>query len=303
MSLQLVIVGAGPTGVTAALWAKHDGLDFVLLEAGDHAGGQLHRVYSSLVGVPGITGPGMAFANVLARQLAEAGIAVRRGAVATALVTGTDGLPRVVLAKQDPIAAPAVLVATGLRARTLDLPGERELTGKGVSSSATRDRERIAGQRVVVVGGGDAAFENALLLSAVDCHVTLVVRGAARARREFRERVAADPRIEVLEHTQVVAIEGDRALRQVRLANDRGAFLLPVAGMVIKVGVRPNSEWCASGVERDRDGYVRVDENFATSHARVWAAGDVVRPLLLGITVATGHGALAAGAIRHALRG
>jgi thioredoxin reductase len=107
----------------------------------------------------------------------------------------------------------------------------------------------------------------------------------------------------VLDHTRVLAIEGEHAVRDLRLANDRGTFLLPVAGLVIKVGVRPNSEWCASGLERDAEGYVRVDESFATSHPRVWAAGDVTRPPILGISVASGQGALAAGAVRTALRG
>jgi thioredoxin reductase (NADPH) len=302
VSHQLVIVGAGPAGVTAALWAKHDGLDFVLLEAGDHAGGQLHRVFSSLVGVPGVTGPGMAFANVLARQLAEAGIAVRRGAVATALVTGTDGLPRVVLAKQDPIAAPAVLVATGLRARTLDLPGERELTGKGVSSSATRDRERIAGQRVVVVGGGDAAFENALLLAGVGCPVTLLVRGRPRAREEFRARVAAEAEIEVVERARVIEILGDSAVTGVRIEDPSGERVIETDAVFVKVGARPNTEWCVDALEHDADGYLAVDPRGATSRPGVWAAGDVTRTSPATVAAAAAGASIAIAAIRAASR-
>jgi thioredoxin reductase (NADPH) len=190
-----------------------------------------------------------------------------------------------------------------VRRRRLDVPGERELEGRGVSFSATQDRARFAGEDVAVAGGGDAAFENALLLAAVDSRVTLIVRGRPRARREFRERVAADPRIEVLEHTRIAAIEGEGGVRALKLEGPRGAFALPVSGVVVKVGVIPNTEWLAGAVERDPDGYVPVDEHFATSHPHVWAAGEVTRPAVAGFAVAIGHGALAAGAIRSSLRG
>ncbi|HET9325300.1 MAG TPA: NAD(P)/FAD-dependent oxidoreductase [Candidatus Eisenbacteria bacterium] len=301
MMPELLIVGAGPCGVSAALWARSLGLSPLIVERSARAGGQLQLVHFVPVNVAGADHvPGTALAERLAVQLAENDIEVRYETPIVALESKTAAIRT---ASGERIEAEAILMATGVRRRHLDVPGETELEGHGVSYSATQDRTRFAGEDVAVVGGGDAAFENALILSAVGCHVTLIVRGTPRARAEFRERVSKDARIEVMERTRVVAIEGDRVLERLRLENERGAFLLPVAGMVIKVGVMPNSEWCAGGVERDADGYVLVDETFATSHPRVWAAGDVTRPPLLGISVASGHGALAAGAIRLALRG
>ena len=297
---DLLIVGAGPCGVSAALWARSLGLSTIVLERDAAAGGQLRLVHFAPLNVAGAaSGPGTAIAARLAGQLVENEIDVRFQNEASGLERGTPALRG---AGGERLQAGAVLIATGVRRRRLEVPGEAELEGRGVSYSATQDRARFAGEDVAVVGGGDAAFENALLLADVGCRVTLVVRGAARAREEFHARVAGNGRIELLERTRVVAIEGDRQVRDLSVENERGRILLPVAGVVIKAGVQPNTEWCAGAVERDPEGYVLVDESFATSHPGVWAAGDVTRPPLLGIAIATGQGALAAGAIRAALQ-
>jgi thioredoxin reductase (NADPH) len=305
VSLDLVIVGAGPAGVAAALWAKSLGLSARVLEAGDTAGGQLHHIHQPLANLPGATGgDGPALARTLADELAAAGIDVRYGHPAQAL---EPEVPAVRTADGTRHAAGAVLIVTGVRRRRLEVPGEREYEGRGVSASATQDRARFAGEEVVVAGGGDAAYENALLLADVGCAVTLAVRGAPRARREFRERVAASPRIEVLEGTRVIgvlgAVAGEERVRAVRLEGPRGTFEQPAAGLVVKIGVVPNTEWCAASLELDPESYLSVDEHFGTSRPRVWAAGDVARPPLAGIAVAFGQGALAVHAIRLVLRG
>ena len=305
---KLIVVGAGLGGVSAALWARTLGFDVVVLESGPTAGGQLHRVHFRPVNFAShVEGEGPALAARLAEQLVEAGVSVRYGATATALEVGATatalevGAPAVRSATGERLEADAVLIATGVRRRRLDVPGDRELDGRGVSYSATQDRTRFAGEEVVVVGGGDAAFENALLLADVSCKVTIVVRGHPRARREFRERVAAERRIEVLDQTRVVAVEGDERARAVRLEGPGGTFELPTAGVVVKIGVVPNTEWCAAAAERDPDGYLRVDGEFRTSHERAWAVGDVTRPRVFGMAVAVGQGALAMAGIRRVL--
>lgn len=298
---ELVIVGAGPAGVSAALWARARDLDTLVLEAAPVPGGQLQHVHFApreLAGWP--YGDGPALAEVYGRQLAEWGIPVRYEARVRALAAGE----RITLELESGgrLGAKAVLVATGVRRRRLDVPGERELEDRGVSYSANRDRERLAGRAVVVVGGGDAAFENAAILAGLGCEVTLLVRATARARREFRERARAEPRVRVLERTRVLRVLGDAGVRGVLVAGPEGERELACEAVMIKVGVEPATEWCRDALAHDGDGYLRVDQHFATSLAGVWAAGDVTRPLLPSVPVAVGQGALAVAEIRAALR-
>lgn len=297
---ELVIVGAGPAGVSAALWAKARNLDVLVLEAEPRPGGQLRHVHFEPREIAGwLAGDGEALADAYARQLAERGLPVRYGAHVRSLTAGeslTLGLDH-----GERLRSRAVLVATGVRRRRLEVPGETELEGRGVSYSATRDRAALAGRAVVVVGGGDAAFENAALLAAIGCDVTVLVRGEPRARREFRERLAREPRVRVLERTRVARLIGGERVRAVGVSGPDGERELPCEAVVIKVGAVPATEWCRDVLAHDREGYLRVDDGLATSCPGVWAAGDVVRPLLPSVPVAAGQGALAVAAIVSAL--
>lgn len=299
---DLAIVGAGPAGVSAALWACSLHLDVELIEGAAVPGGQLQYVHFHPRELPGIEfGHGRAIAQTYLRQLLEARVPLRWETPVAALERGTH--PTLRLADGSTIAARAVLVASGARRRRLGVPGEDEFAGRGLSYSATRDRAELAGRTVAVIGGGDAAYENALLLVAAGCAVTLLVRGTPRARAEFCARVAAEPRITVRTGTSVEALLGDDALRAVRLRDEAGVHELPCEGVVVKVGVVPNTEWCRNALARDADGWLAVDASYRTSMPGVWAAGDIVRPALPSVSVAAGQGALAVAAIRRHLHG
>lgn len=301
MSRDVLIVGAGPAGVSAALWARSLGLEPRVLEGGAAVGGQLLLVHFHPTDLAAThEGDGPAIAGSMARQIAEAKIPTVVG-IAAAGLHADAARPAVSVAGGEHVEADAVVIATGVRRRRLDVPGERELEGRGVSYSATRDRAQFSGRHVVVAGGGDAAYENALLLAAVGCTVTLAVKGAPRARSEFRTRVAGEPRIEVRERTRVTAAVGTHHLQAVKLAGAGGEEEVEAAGLVIKVGMIPNTDWCREAVAHDAEGYLTVNASLATSQPRVWAAGDVTRPAVAAIAVALGQGALAAAAIRNAL--
>jgi thioredoxin reductase (NADPH) len=306
VTCELLVIGAGPAGVSAALWARSQGLDVRVIEGGSAPGGQLHHVHfhpSEVAGFP--DGDGPALADAFARQLRDAAIDVRYGAEARALDPGSggDAPPAVTLEDGERIAGLALLVATGVRRRTLGVPGEAELADRGVSYSARRDRAAFAGQDVLVVGGGDAAYENALLLTEVDCRVTIAARRTPRARREFKDRVRHVPGIDVLEGARVAAILGDDRVRAVRLEHHGEVLERRFAAVVIKVGVVPNTEWCRDRLAHDAEGFLVVDARHRCSADRVWAAGDVVRPRLLAVVVALGAAALAVADVRAVLRG
>ena len=298
---ELVIVGAGPAGISAALWARSHEMPPLVLEAEPGPGGQLLHVYfepHDLAGIP--AGDGTAIATRYQKQLAESGVVVRYGAAVEKLAV----TPRIelTLAGGEILAPRALLIATGARRRRLEVPGERELENRGVSFSATRDRDRLSGRAVAVVGGGDAACENALMLAASGSDVTLIARAALRTRPAFRERITAEPRLRVLVHTRVVRILGETQVTGLELESPTGASRLACEGVVIKVGVVPNTEWCREALPHDDEGYLRVDAESATGVQGVWAAGDVVRPAVLSAAVAVGQGVLAAAAIRRTLR-
>ena len=303
MATELLIVGAGPAGVSAALWARSLGLEALVIDSSDRVGGQLHHVHFHPRDLAGVTsGVGSEIAMRYQEQLAAADVEIRFGVSAGALEAGRGEQPCVV-SGYERLEASAVLVATGARRRTLDVPGERELEGRGVSYSATRDLEQLRGRRVVIAGGGDGAFENALNLAHEGSDVTIVVRDHGRARKEFRDRVAASRRIRVIEHTHVTALIGTDALRAVRLVGPKGEYEERAEAVVIKVGVIPNTDWCRDALALDDEGFIKSDPRGRVSRANVWAAGDVVHPLRPSIAVAIGCAALAVADIRVALRG
>lgn len=300
MIRDLAIVGAGPAGISAALWARSLDLDAVVLERADRAGGQLHLIHFRLRNVAGATGlTGAELAGRLAASDPPLDLRHR------AEVMGLEPDPLALrLGDGGRVETRAVLVASGARRRPLEATGAARLEGRGVSYSATADRERFAGRDMVVVGGGDAAYENALILADAGCRVTLVARGRSRARPEFRARVAARRTVVVREHAEIVEVLGEDLVRGVRLRlGDGSEERLACEGVVVKIGMVPNSEPFRDILDVDPQGYLRVDAALRTSHPRVWAAGDIARPSLFGIPVAWGHGALAVEAIRKTLKG
>lgn len=297
---DVIILGAGMAGCSAALWCHRLDLTFTWLEQSGAVGGQLARVFNPIPDYPGVNAEnGAALRAQLEQQLAELGIAP----TLSTPVTDVDAAERVVTTADGQVrAGRALILATGVAPRRLGVPGEVELNGRGVGDSPRRDRQAYAGMPVAIVGGGDAAFENALLLAEVCPRVTLVHRRAVfRARPSLVAAVRQDPRIEIVTDARVKSLVGTERVEGLRLDTPEGERTVDVRGVFVRIGVAPVTALVQRQVRCDPDGYVQADPDQRTSVPWVYAAGDVCNPIYASLALAAGQGMVAVKAISRAL--
>ncbi|HEX5601940.1 MAG TPA: FAD-dependent oxidoreductase [Pyrinomonadaceae bacterium] len=299
---DVIIIGAGPAGLSTAFWCDELGLDALVLEQSEKVGGQLHRVYNPInnyIGLKAANGK-----ELLGRFTADVDSGDFDLWTQTSISSADLKAKRVSLASGEDLQSIALVIATGVRARKLGVPGEKEFAGKGMIESATRDRELFAGQDVCVVGGGDAAVENALLLAEVCPTVTLVHRGKKlRARPEFTEKLQSQHCITVFTESVLTRIMGGERVEAVEIQRKQGLkpFQLAVRGVLIRIGVEPNTELFREQLETDTGGYIAVNSQQETNVPMVFAVGDVSNPVAPTISGATGAGASAAKVIASRL--
>ncbi len=290
---ELVIVGGGPAGLSAALYAARLGLDVVLFEA-KVAGGQAAEaaVVENYPGFEFIRG--MELVERMRRQAEKYGCEIREMEAVKKVISEGERF-RVVTGKGEYLAK-AVILATGRERRKLGVPGEDEFKGRGVSYCATCDAPLYRGKRVLVVGGGNTAASEALYLSESAKEVHLVHRRSdLRAEKAVKERLKERG---VIFHWDSVVkrIEGDKLVRRVVVKNLKSGeeTSWEVDGVFIAVGEAPSSALAAElGVKLDEEGYVVVDRNQMTNVRGVFAAGDVTGGVMQIVTAA-GEGATAA---------
>lgn len=299
---DVIIIGAGPAGLSAAFWCDELGLDTLVLEQADAVGGQLHRVYNPINNYLGLKASnGRELLEHFSVGVDEAEFDLWTGAEIESIDLRAK---RIALRSGEHLHSIAIIIATGVRQRRLNIPGEHEFAGKGMIESATRDRELFAGQDVCVIGGGDAAVENALLLAEVCPTVTVVHRGKKlRARREFAQRLQPNHAVTVFTESVVTRIIGDERVEAVEILRKDGLkpFQLAVRGVLVRIGVEPNTDLVREQLELDERGYVIVSSEQETNVAMVFACGDVSNPLAPTISGATGAGATAAKVIAQRL--
>ena len=299
---DVVIIGAGPAGLSTAFWCDELGLDTLVLEQAEDVGGQLHRVYNPIKNYLGLKAPN-------GEELLEhfiAGIDDTDFDLWTQTSISSVDLKakRISLASGEELQSIAIVIATGVRPRELGVPGEKEFIGNGIIESGARDRDLFAGEDVCVVGGGDAAVENALLLAHVCPTVTLVHRGKKlRARNEFKEQLQSMHCITVFTESVLTRIMGNERVEAVEIKRKLALkpFQLAVRGVLIRIGVEPNTELFKDQLETDERGYLVVNSQQETNVPMVFAVGDVSNPLAPTINSATGAGATAAKVIASRL--
>lgn len=293
---EIAIVGAGPAGLTAALYAGRALKRTVLLEAGIPGGELLNtETIEDYPGFASITGPDLA--SKMTEHALTFGAEMIPARV-TSISVEPDGTKRISVEDGEPYFAKAVILTAGGQPRKLDVPGELEYAGRGVSYCAVCDGAFFKGEHLAVIGGGDAALEEAAFLTRYASRVTLIHRrGEFRAQPVLVERARTNPKLDFVMDSVVDEITGDgqrvEGLRLRHLPGDE-VSALPVGGVFIFIGFLPNSGLLSMHADHDSQGYYLTDSNMQTSVPGVYAAGDVRAQLTRQVTTAVGDATTAA---------
>jgi thioredoxin reductase (NADPH) len=302
-SFDVMIIGGGPAGLTAGLYAARAGLSAVLLEK-MFTGGQAATA-NHVENYPGfdngIGGPELTMA--MERQAAKAGLAVRSAGVSRLELAGDE--KKAELEGGMVVTAKAAILAMGARPRKTGVNGEEELRGRGVSWCATCDGFMMKGKKAAVVGGGNTAAEDAIYLAGICEHVTVVHRRAElRADEALTKRLLEHPKITVIWDHVVKTFEGEEKLRAIEIENvkNQERTRLPVEGVFIAIGEDPDTGLVKDEVKLNQEGYITAGEDTRTNLRRVYAAGDLRTKPLRQIVTAAADGAVAAMAAMQDLR-
>lgn len=289
---DIVVVGAGPAGLTAALYARRGGKSVLLLEK-ENFGGQI--TFSPKVeNYP--TQESISGAEIAERMLSQVEaqgadcemdhiIGLAQDSTGTFLLTGEYSTYR----------ATAVILATGSKHRTLGLPREAELTGAGICYCAVCDGAFFKGQDVAVIGGGNTALQDAILLAEL-CRTVTIVQNLPTLTGEqaLQARIATLPNITVLTNATVTALHGEASLTGITITRDGTAQALTVTGVFVAIGQQPENEAFASHIVLDAQGYAAADERCLTKTAGLFVAGDCRTKAVRQVVTATADGAVAA---------
>lgn len=290
-----LIIGGGPAGLTAGLYTSRAKLNTLLVER-MIMGGQVMTTtkVENYPGFPGgIDGPDLMMR--FQEHCQEFGLEVQYGEV-----QGLEDLGEVrrITVDDQPVLARTVIITTGAEPKKLDIPGEQEFTGRGVSYCATCDGAFFRDQVVAIAGGGDTAAEEALFLTRFAKKVYLIHRrDQLRATSILQDRLKNNDKIEILWNAQVTGTQGDTSgLTGIELTDTTNGDkrLLEVSGLFVAIGVTPKAHFLADTLTLDAEGYILTDGECRTSMEGVFAAGDVRKKILKQIATAVGDGAVAA---------
>lgn len=289
--------------MSSLLWCNSLGLRAVLLEPAAELGGQLLQMFHRVIDYPGLLPQsGRDLRDQFQAQLDELQLRYRLGCRLEAINLNK----RTLVCDGESLGCRAMILATGARKRRLGIPGEDRFAIRGgVSFSATRDHSLYAGKNVCVIGGGDSAVENSLILSRICPQVTLIHRSDNfRARAEWLREAQQTANISFLTGFSAKAIEGGERVERLVIEDVTTGKekAVETEGVFVRVGIAPNTEAFGGQIELDGTGYLVTDQRQRTSLEWVYAAGDVCNPVCLSVATAVGHGAIAAKDIAKRLR-
>lgn len=301
---DLIVIGSGPAGLSAAVYGSRAGLDLLVLEGKPMSGGQVLNTYEvdNYLGMPGMNGfdMGMKFKE----HVDALGIPCRTTEVTAVIDHGKS--KAVETADGTTYEAKTLILATGAEHAMLNVPGEEEYRGKGVSYCATCDGAFFRGRDVAVVGGGDVAAEDAIYLARMCRKVWLIHRrDSLRAAKSLQRKLEACDNVEILWNTTLVSVSGSDLVEKmtVRSVTDGTQEEFPVEGVFIAVGMQPNTKAFRDSIPCDEKGYVEAGEDCVTKVPGIFAAGDIRTKQVRQIITAAADGACAVASVEKYLNG
>jgi len=300
VDLDVLIIGGGPAGISAGIWCKRLGLNIMILEKREELGGQLHHVYNEIIDYPGlITENGKSLAKQLLHHLNQLHIPFKTQH--KVMKIKREGSHYVIQTQDSAFLSRGVILATGATERRLMIPGESEMIQRGETYSSKRDLHRLKGKRIMIVGGGDRAFEGVCNLAELADQIYLVHRSEHfRARKELVDKARQFHNVRFLTSTILEEIYGTDHVESVRLYNQvtEERSLQPMDAVLIRIGVQPADFLAPEGIKRSDDGRLYTDRNGRTNLPLFYAIGDVINhPSISSIAVCAGQGMKAAKAI------
>lgn len=293
---DLIIIGAGPAGITASVYAARKRMDFLVISV--DIGGQTawSGDIENYTGYQFITG--VELTAKFGEHMKKYNVPLKEDETVTALKKQDQII--VVETKNSQYQAKTVIVASGKRSRELNVPGEKEFRNKGLTYCATCDGPVFAGKDVVVIGGGNSGVEAALQLIKIAKHIYLInITGELSGDKIMQDKVTQSKQVTVLNNTRALAVLGDKLVNALEIETKGEKKKLTVQGVFVEIGLVPNSEF-ASILNMNQWGEIKVDSRNATNISGIFAAGDVTDVLEKQIIIAAGEGSKAAlGAFRY----
>jgi alkyl hydroperoxide reductase subunit F len=290
---DVVIIGAGPAGLSAAVYTKRKGLSTLVV--GEKIGGQVMDTTSveNYAGFDYITGENLAHA--FQKHVESLEVPIKEYSKVTSI---EDKGTRKLLTLEDGtlIEAKGVIIATGSKSKKLGVPGEEEFYGRGVTYCAICDGPLFQDRRVIVAGGGNSALEAAIDLAKIAEHVTIVHRSQLRADKIVIDQLNKFDNVTIHLETQILEIQGEKIVKGVRALDKKTneERFIEANGIFVEIGYTPNSEWVKDFVSLNERGEIIVDSHCATSVPGIYAAGDITQVPFKQIVIAAGEGAKAA---------
>lgn len=288
---DVIIIGAGPAGLTSAIYAKRSNKEVLVLEANTY-GGQIVTTdkIDNYPAAPHISG--FDFATNLYNQVIDLGAEIKFEKAIEII----DGDIKKVVTDKNTYETKSIIVAIGVRNRNLNVPGEKEFEGKGVSYCATCDGMFYKGKTVAVVGAGNTAFEEAIYLSNICKKVYLIHRNEKfKASASMVKKLKTKDNVEFILNSNVVSINGEDKVSDIDIKdNNDNITNLKVAGIFIAIGQIPENGNLTKDLKTDKNGYIKSDKNLKTNIDGVYVAGDIRPKTLRQLVTATSDGAIAA---------